>query len=318
MELRQLRYFIAVAEELNFTRAANRIGIAQPPLSQQIIALEHQLRAPLFVRTKRKVELTAAGEVLLSYARRLINVTHQAEEAVFLASRGGAGRLKIGAMYSTLHRLVPAILRESHAHDPRVVLDFSELTVAQQQQALNDGSIDLAIVRGDLVGAHIASERLFDESFVAAFPEQSAPEPGPVALAWLAGQNFVAIARSYNTDYTDLLQRYTKANCSDISVVQEASDMPTLLCLVAAGIGVAIVPSLVTDARIGGIVFRPIAGPAPVTSIRLAWRRDNNSPLLPRVAERVHAAVRADERLRSGIDDAPVDEGLATRSPGPN
>lgn len=312
MELKQLRYFMAVAEELNFTRAANRIGIAQPPLSQQIIALEHQLRAQLFVRTKRKVELTSSGEVLLSYARRLINVVQEAEEAVFLASRGGAGRLKIGAMYSTLHRLVPAILRESHLYDPHVVLDFSELTVAQQQQALNDGSIDLAIVRGELVGAHIASERLFAESFVVALPEQLTPPPGAVGLDWLAERDFVAIARRNNSDYTDQLQRYTKAHCGEINIVQEASDMPTLLCLVAAGIGVAIVPSLITDARIGGIVFRPIAGPTPVTSIRLAWRIDNNSPLLPRLLERVHAAVGADERLRTGVDDAPVDDGLAS------
>ncbi len=306
MELRQLRYFIAVAEELNFTHAANRLGIAQPPLSQQIITLEHQLRAQLFIRTKRKVELTPAGEVLLSHARRVINATQEAEEAVRTASAGGSGRLQLGAMYSTLHALIPTILRECALTEPNLVIDVRELTVAQQRQALNEASIDLAIVRGQIDGAHLTGELLFEESFVAALPEDLVDNNGPVSPDWLATCNFVSMSRRSNSHYSDLLRRFANPLGGELKIAQEASDMHTLLCLVAAGIGVAIVPSSISDARIGGIAYRPIDGPTPVTSVNMAWRRDNDSALLPRLVSRIRSVVEREQDQKDQVGELTI------------
>jgi LysR family transcriptional regulator, benzoate and cis,cis-muconate-responsive activator of ben and cat genes len=283
LEIKQLRYFIAVAEELNFTRAAHRIGIAQPPLSQQILSLEHQLRAQLFVRSKRKVELTPAGEVLLSHARRVINAANDAVDAVRAASNGGTGRVRLGAMYSVINSFVPAILRECARAEPNLQIDVRELTVAQQQQGLNDSSIDLAVVRGKVDGAHLTQEFLFEEPFIAAIPDELVPGDGAVQPDWLARQRFVSMARSSNIDYTELLRRFGGPLGGDLQIVQEASDMPTLLSLVVAGIGCAIVPASIISSRLAGITYRPIVGTTPKTSVSLAWRSDNDLPALPRV-----------------------------------
>lgn len=304
MELRQLRYFIAVAEELNFTRAASRIGIAQPPLSQQIILLEHQLRTALFVRTKRKVELTAAGEVLLSHARRVINATQEAEEAVRAAGRGGPGRLQLGAMYSMLHTVVPAVLRDCAIHEPNLVIDVRELTVAQQQQALNEGSIDLAIVRGRVEARHLEGELLFEEPFVAAIPVEMAPPDGEIAPSWLATRTFVSMSRKSNASYSDLLRRFTDPFGEELKIAQEASDMHTLLCLVAAGIGVAIVPASVCHSRLEGITYRRIQADTPLTSVNLVWRTDNDSTVLPRLVSRIRLVVALEQERQ--LDEPPA------------
>src|SRR5690554_6734913 len=170
MELRQLRYFLAVAEELHFTRAAERLGISQPPLSQQIIGLEHELGVTLFLRDKRNVALTAAGEELVRHARRILNTTAQAGLEVQAVAKGERGLLKIGAVFSSLYGLVPEAVSAFHAKWPDVQISLHEITVRQQIDALVDGSIDIGILRGPFSHPLISVFTLFEERQVVALP----------------------------------------------------------------------------------------------------------------------------------------------------
>ncbi len=143
MELRHLRYFVAVAEELHFGRAAKRLNLAQPPLSQQIRSLEAELGAPLFYRTSRKVELTDAGRLFLEHARLTLAQAQKAKEAVEAAGRGEAGRISIGVLVSAVYTLVPAILREFHSQRPRVEMRCKDMGLIEQTTALREGQLDV-------------------------------------------------------------------------------------------------------------------------------------------------------------------------------
>ena len=142
MNIRQLRYFLAVAQELNFTRAAEKVGIAQPPLSQQILTLEQELGTQLFTRERRRVRLTAAGEILVDHAHRVINAAAAAEEAVRMAERGARATISVGAVYSAIYSVLPGLLRYFSTVAPNVEVNLREMTIAQQIEGLNEGAIE--------------------------------------------------------------------------------------------------------------------------------------------------------------------------------
>ncbi|MEX0730217.1 MAG: LysR substrate-binding domain-containing protein [Aquisalimonadaceae bacterium] len=292
MELRQLRYFLAVAEELNFTRAAARVGIAQPPLSMQISGLERELGAALFTRTKRKVALTAAGEALVVHARRVINTTQQAAEIVRAIANGEEGSLSIGAIFSSIYTLVPDALRSFTADHPTVDVRLQEMTVAQQILALHDGRIDLGIMRGPVSDPDLETAVLFSEPFVAAIPaDHPLARQARVSPEEFASEPLISISPAANLNFSARMVGMFVERDQSLRIVQEVADMHTLLGLVGAGLGVSVVPASLQSIRINQVVYRPFTRRTPSTIMQLAWHKGSASQTLPAFVAAAHAAA---------------------------
>lgn len=296
MDIRQLKYFIAVAEELNFTRAAERVGIAQPPLSQQIIGLEYELRAELFHRSKRKVELTEAGHILLPHAQRILNATKEAAEAVQAAMAGKRGSIRMGAIYSSMFVLLPALLRRFHTDYPSVTVQVEEMTITQQFAALNEGLIDVGLMRGATEIDDYSSRALVEEEFIVALPTgHPLAKHSTIRLAQLADYPFLDMSRRSNQNYYELVHGILATARVQPNVVQQASDMHTLLCLIGSGLGLALVPSSMRSSPIKHVTYRSISDPTPRTNMRLVWRTENASLVLPKL---VQTAVEVADQIK--------------------
>lgn len=281
MNVRQLQYFLAVAHELNFTRAAERVGIAQPPLSQQIIALEEELGAPLFTRDKRRVQLTPAGTILIEHAQRVVNAMAAAMDAVRSAGRGAQSRIMVGAIYSAVYAFLPDMLRIFATTSPETEVRLQEMTVMQQIRALKDGVIEVGIMRGPVHERNIRFETLFREPLVVAVPTEStyAGSP-PVSIQEMAEWPVIAVGRGANRGYSDRVLDVFELRDIRPRIAHEVSDMHTSLCLVAAGLGVSIVPSIMQKVGTRGVAYRQLADPTPGVSLVFAWRDAEVSPLL--------------------------------------
>ena len=294
MNIRQLRYFLAVARELNFTRAAERVGIAQPPLSQQIIALEQELGTALFTRDNRRVALTPAGEILVDHAHRVLNAASAAVDAVHLAERGAKAQLSVGALYSSLYAFLPDVLRSFAISEPEVELDLQEMTVAQQLTALSEGSIEVGILRGPVHHRDVRSETLLRERFVLAVPAtREWVSDDPVPLATVAALPMIVVRREVNRGFSDRVLEMFESSDLQPHIVHRTQDMHTAICLVAAGLGVAIVPSLVQLLQTGRVRYCALAGPPKGVTLALAMRRNMQHGLLDRFVEAAHAKAAA-------------------------
>jgi DNA-binding transcriptional LysR family regulator len=284
MELRHLRAFVAVAEELHFGRAARRLGVAQPPLSQLIRRLERDLGVALFTRTNRRVALTEAGAVLLPEARRIARDAEAAVDLVRRAQRGEVGRLTLGFVGSATDAVLPAILRAYRAECPEVMLDLRQLTSTEQAAALRAGALTAGLLRPPLDPTHaaaLAGETLLREPLVVALPhDHRLAGRGRVALKDLAGEPWILYPRERQpATYDQILAACRRAGFAP-RVVQEAVEMQTIAGLVAAGLGVSLVPASVAGLRPAGVVYRPLPYPAPFVELTIAWRRDDDSALL--------------------------------------
>ncbi len=284
VELKQLRYFLAVAEHLNFTRAAEQMGIAQPPLSQQILALERLLNVKLFVRTRRAVSLTREGEALLEFARRLNNTTHMAAEVVRAISRGEDGPLAIGSIFSSIYAIIPHVLRPFVQTYPKVKVDLREMTVFEQISALKDYRIDAGICRGPIENDQgLESITLLQEDFVAIVPaDHKFSSEDTLSMAQIAEQPVIRIMPAANRTFSRsmfgaLLEKGYKLNIS-----QEVSDMHTVIGLVAAGFGISLVPSSLQTIHIPQVRYIPLRERTATTQLQLVYNKDNPSPILPR------------------------------------
>lgn len=281
MELRHLRYFVAVAEELHFHRAAERLHISQPPLSQQIRALEGELGVLLLERNRRSVSLTAAGAVFLNEAREILASVDRASEAARSVARGEAGRVAIGFVGSAMHGTLPGMLRAYRRAFPRVQLVLTELPTAAQLEALLAGRIDVGVVRPPVREPALALETIHTEPFVVALPEDHPlASHEEVALAELVEEPFVLLARREAPGLHESLGQAMADAGGVPHVVQEAREMQTVVGLVAAGLGVSLVPASVGADEHRGVAYRPVAGSAPTVALALAWRPDDKSPVL--------------------------------------
>lgn len=281
MELRHLRAFAAVAEELHFGRAAARLHMAQPPLSQQVKQLEQDLGVLLLQRTTRQVRLTNAGAVFLEHARRVLAEADRARESVLLAEQGERGQIRVGLTGVTTWRLLPRMTRSYRQRYPLVRLELHPAVFSGAQlSALVDGSIDVGFLRAP-VPSTLASRILFDEPLVAVLPEEHPLAGSPsVALADLAGENFV----SYPARQGSSLRDTALQACASVGfaprIAQEAPDTYTVVALVGAAVGVALLPASAERLQLEGVVFRPVTGADVAVPIALAWRRDDPSPVL--------------------------------------
>lgn len=288
MELRHLRYFVTVAEELHFGRAAERLHIAQPPLSQQIRQLENELGFELFHRTKRKVELSEAGEVFLVEVRQIFR---QLEQAIFLGrqvSRGEIGQLVIGFVSSAAYNILPDFLLHFRHNNPNINLELHELTTDEQLRWLNSGRIDVGFVRPPVDENTYESKIVFQESLAIALPENHPlANQDKVSLQSLKNESFILFPRFLAPGLYDLIISFCQQFGFSPKVAQEAIQMQTIVSLVAAEIGVAIVPDSLQNLRRTGVVYKSFVEETPQVSIAMIWKKDDNSVVLDRFLEMI-------------------------------
>ncbi|MBG6492707.1 LysR family transcriptional regulator [Pseudomonas aeruginosa] len=283
MELRHLRYFIAVAEELHFGRAAERLGISQPPLSQQIQALEEEIGARLFERTNRRVELTDAGRLFLDESRQVLA---QVDKAVLLARRahlGELGELKIGFTSSApFTSTIPSSIHAFRKAYPDVHLDLQEMSSRQVLKALLEESLQVGVIRPLALPDAVHWVELFREPLVAVLradhPLAAGSEDG-LAIAALAEEPFVFFPRSYGTGLYDQVIALPRQAGFSPRIAQEASEAMTIIGLVSAGLGVSILPASFRRTRVDGVVYRTLSDPEATTAVWLVRRQNEGSPL---------------------------------------
>ncbi|HXA46965.1 MAG TPA: LysR substrate-binding domain-containing protein [Burkholderiaceae bacterium] len=294
LELRQLRYFVTVAEELHFGRAAIRLHMTQPPLSQTIQALEAALGTPLFARNNRNVALTPAGTALLPEARRILLQTQALPDLAQRAAAGEIGRLSLAFVSTADYSVLPAFLREFRAAFPQVQIDLREATSDVQLDDLLQGRIDAGLLipplsekaQIDLDYAPVLSEPL-----IVAAPQGLKALRGkkPLALADLRAQPLIIFPRRIAPALHDaILACFHEAGLTP-HIAQEAIQMQTIVGLVSAGMGIALVPQSVSNLQRPGVEYRALAGKPPVVETGLAWRHDNHSPVLRAFLELLRA-----------------------------
>jgi DNA-binding transcriptional LysR family regulator len=282
MELRHLRYFVAVAEELHFGRAARRLNLAQPPLSQQIRTLEEELGVRLFLRTSRKVELTEAGRLFLEQAGLVLASADKARHTMRAAHRGEAGRITIGFVTSAVYTFVPTILREFNRGRPNVEIRCFEMNSNEQKAALQERRIEVGFNRTLLNDPTLHAEILARERFVLALPADH-PRAGDrkLRLRQFADDGFIQFSRAQgNVIYDGAIASCQRAGFSP-RIAQESSGVQTTLALVAAGLGVAMVPASLQQLKRPGVVYRELPpGDTQELELALVWRKDGTSPLI--------------------------------------
>jgi DNA-binding transcriptional LysR family regulator len=292
VELRHLRYFLAVAEELHFARAASRLHVAQPALSRQIRDLERELGVSLFERDRRHVALSAAGMALLPEVRRMFRILAGAIEAAGRADRGEEGRIRVGYVPSVAaHAELSEVVRGFREAYPGVHVRLSEMSPTAQVRRLLDDRLDVGFVRGPLREASLAVETVYEEPLCVAAPKgHRLTRTREVDLATLAAERFVLPARARGLGPHEQILAMCRAAGFAPSVAQEGSFLD-VLSLVAAGAGVAIAPTSLCRRVGAAIVHRPLVG-RPRTSIVVAWRRDTRSAALRAFVERTKAVFR--------------------------
>lgn len=301
MELRHLRYFRAVAEERNFSRAAERLHIAQPPLSQQIRHLEAELRVALLDRRTRPLQLTEAGRFFLDQTLRLLS---QVDEMVGGARRigsGGGGWLDVGFVGSAMYSAFPRVVRAFREHHPDVELRLHEMTTLEQAEALKHRRIHIGIGRLTIVDPEIEQEILLEEPLVIALPagHPFTRKRRRLAVADLVGESFVLYPSSPRPSYAD----YVIGLCRDVGfiprVAQQTIQLETALGLVAAGLGITIVPDSVRGHKRVGVHYILLQTPEPTSPIIMNVRRDERSTVLDAFRAIVHSGLFKQQR-RSG------------------
>ena len=297
MELRHLRYFIAVAEELNFTRAAERLHIGQPPLSQAIQVLEADVGAQLFTRTKRWVRMTEAGTLFLADARRILALAEQAGETARRAQRGEAGVLRVGFTFSTpLTPLFATVINRYRQQYPAVTLILHEMATLPQLDALGQRTLDLGFVRpldGDTPPG-LALTPLREDPLVAVLPAaMTVARNKPVKMEQLKEMPFVMYPPSAGTGIYAQIMRLCREAGFVPRIGQEAGEASTIIGLVAAGCGVSVLPASFERIRMDGVQYRAIAGDHASTTLLLAQRSDESSPLVAAFVAMAKAAVEA-------------------------
>ena len=297
MELRHLRYFIAVAEELHFGRAAERLHIAQPPLSRQIRDLEREIGAPLFERVPRGVELTPAGSAFLPEARLTLAQAERAQRTAQRAARGETGRLRVGFVEAATHSgILPDVLSFFRAHMPSIGLSLFELDPLHQAEAFQDGRIDLGILHSPPLDADrwLRVEEIYTEPVVLAVPKSHRlGGRSRFTLANLAEESFVLFPRHVEPAmYDDIVSGCRAAGFSP-RIVQEANGWHTLASLVSAGVGLGFVPRSITEFQQRGVVYRPVRDLEVEMTLSAVWKRAERSPVRDRFVTALRAVAGA-------------------------
>ncbi len=278
MELRRIKYFLAVAEELHFGRAASRLGIAQPPLSRQIAALEADIGAQLFDRSRGQIRLTQAGEVLERHARVLEERLDAAIRETRQVGAGGAGRLRVAFVGSASHGVLPSLIKSYRSQFPDVELALSAMNNAELHSALVQREIDIAVARPDLMNDDLRREPLMEEPLILALPDTTPlASRETIRFADLADQTFVLYPRRPRPSYADGVIAICREEGFEPAALELAQDYQTAISLVSVGVGISVVPQSVSQTTRPGVVFRTYEGTNPGTRLTVLARRDNQS-----------------------------------------
>jgi DNA-binding transcriptional LysR family regulator len=280
MDFRHLRYFVCVAEEMHFGRAAERLGMSQPPLSQQIRLFEQRLGVQLFERTSRRIQLTPAGQVMLPLAQQAIVQVNLAMDSARRADRGEMGTLSVG--FTTSAPFVPRIASELYRFRqayPDIELQLTELSREAQIVRLNQRQLDIGIMRGferPVLPGNLRSLMLTTEPILLAVREghRLATKPGPVTIADIAGEPIVLYERAMGSGFNEHLLAICMRAGFEPNVVQEASGVATLLGLVAAGFGLTVLAQSLSALHPEHIIYRTIEQPDAISRLWLAHHAD--------------------------------------------
>jgi len=302
MELRHLRYFVAVAEELHFRRAAERLHMSQPPLSQQIRQLEQEVGAQLLSRNQRKVELTAAGAAFLVRAREILEAVEDAARQARRVQRGEVGRLAVGFVGSAMYSFVPELLRAFREQAPDIALRLHELGTTEQLRQLDDGRLDVGFLRTPGRRPGLSFETVLEEPVVVAMPDvHPLAQRSLVRLSDLVGESLVLLTPAGSPGLRAALASSIAQLGGEERIIQEVAEMQTVIGLVAAGVGISLVPESVRALVRHGVTYRPLDDTAPVVRLAMAWRATDESPVLTAFLEKARAAAPAEgERGRRG------------------
>jgi DNA-binding transcriptional LysR family regulator len=285
IELRQLRYFVAVAEEGHFGRAATRLHMTQPPLSQTIQSLEGTLGTSLFSRTKRSIALTPAGIALLPEARRILQQAGALPDIARRAASGESGLLSLSFVSTADYSVLPSLLREFRESYPQVQIDLRESTTDVQTDDLLQGRIDAGLLippLSDKAKAELDYVTVLSEPLILAAPQglKGLGNKRGVSLQALANMPLIIFPRRIAPAFHDaILASFRDAGVTP-RIGQEAIQMQTIVGLVSAGMGIALVPQSVSNLKRPGVDYRNLSGKAPTVETGVAWRRDNASPIL--------------------------------------
>jgi DNA-binding transcriptional LysR family regulator len=291
---RRLGYFVAVADELSFTRAAERLHMAQPPLSQQIALLEKELGATLFDRSRRTIRLTAAGAALLPEARRLLADLDETTRLVRRVAEGAIGRLTVGFVPSAINGALPGLLRTFRTDHPAVDLTLREMAPDALLRAVHDRRLDLAMLYLPIGEPDLAVHPLGAEDLLLALPDDHpAADAETVALADVAGQPLV-LPEQHDVPglHAAVTALFAGAGITPLVAQRGVWLMQTVLGLVAAGIGLAVVPSSVSALRRTGVTLRPIRDAGHRVQLAAVWRPDHHSAPLEGLLDVLRAAER--------------------------
>jgi DNA-binding transcriptional LysR family regulator len=280
MELRQLRYFVAVAEELHFRRAAARLHMSQPPLSHQIRLLEEELGCVLLARTRRRVELTPAGDAFLRDARATLADLDRAARNARRIHEGQTGLLRVSFAGSALLSLVPRVVHRLAELHPEIDVELHERSTSDQVRALSAGTTDLGLAPLPVADDGLDVEVLVREPTVAAVPAaHPLAQARSLTLRLLAEYPFVLFPRAQAPGYHDLLMTAVTSAGTPPRVIQQAAETQTIIGLVAAGAGVSLVPASVQQLALEGVVYRPVSD-APDTELAALARRGERTGLI--------------------------------------
>ncbi|MFJ8435326.1 LysR family transcriptional regulator [Kitasatospora sp. NPDC094019] len=293
LPLLQLHAFTVLAEELHFGRAAARLGIAQPPLSQQIARLEAKVGHPLFVRAPGRVALSPAGRELLPSARRALAGLADGLAAARAVGSGQAGRLRIGFSASLALTVLPGLLRTFRERFPAVELDIREMTTVPQLAALHEDAVDIGLLREPPPAGEAAAlgfRTVLTEPFVAVLPSDHPLAPRrTVEVGALAQEPFVLLPRAVGPGLYDRITELCGSVGFAPRIVQHAVEWQTVCALVGAGLGVSLAPASIRRIRLRGVAFRAVEPGTVRTRVAVAWRRDDPNPLVARLLEAVGA-----------------------------
>lgn len=281
MNIRQLKYFVAVAEELNIGRAALRLNVSQPPVTRQIQQMEDELKAALFIRNPRGVELTQAGEILLAEARNILGLMDQAGQRVLRAARGDLGRLDVGIFGSAIVGVIPGIIQAFKQLYPNVHIMLHPMNKRRQVEALLNRTIDVGFNRLLDPECGICIEEVVRERILVTV---SANRPGgdaPVTLAELAKEPLILFPASRTSGFVEVVTDLFRRNGHTPQVGQVVGDAFTGMALVASGFGNCLVPESISSVTMPGIAFRQLDLAEPVTvDLSCVWREGDSSPVL--------------------------------------
>jgi LysR family hca operon transcriptional activator len=278
MELRHLRYFVAVAEELNFTRAAQRLHTAQPSLSQQIQDLEQEVGVPLFIRTKRSVKLTAAGTAFLDEARLTLAQARRAIANARQAAQADERTLVLGFGPPAEIKLFPGTLTSLRASFPKLRLEFRSMTTLEQREALLHSEIDLAFLRPPIHEPSLEAIPVLREQLVAVLPaDHPLAGEGPLDFAELSGYPFIEASPLHSSNLFNLVRAAAQERGVQLNPIQQVVNVLTMLALISLGEGYTLLPDYAESLVFRNVTTRRLTPPAIEADLLMAWRKGDPS-----------------------------------------